>query len=98
MRVLVDQIVANAADRAVPAAVPAFIALPDGFDVELDLHPQIGAAFLDRVAQPLESEVAILLRVAGDDETTAPPNEFEDAEVFEMTAIGEINVVPLGIR
>ena len=89
----VDVLVVDLADRAVPAAEGP-LALPDqGGGVDLDPHAEVGAALADQAAEVEEIEVRVGPRIADQDETAAPAYQFVDAEVLEVSPVGEVDVV-----
>ena len=57
-----------------------------------DGNAEIRAAFPNRVTQVAESVIGIRIRIAGDNQAAAPPHELINAQVFEVAAVGKIDI------
>src|SRR5512138_1735692 len=62
---------------------------------DVDVGTEIRARSLNRLTEVAEAARRIRARIAYDDEATSPPYQLVDAEVLEVTAIGQMN---LGFR
>ena len=59
---------------------------------ERDPNAEIDIDFSHRVAEILEGEIGIAAGIDDDDQPAAPPHHFVETEIFEMTAVGQIDV------
>jgi hypothetical protein len=60
------------------------------FDVDLDA--KVATAAVDGVAKVSEGELGISICVGADDESNMAADEFVDAEIFEVSAIGQVDI------
>ena len=75
------------------AALDAFVVARENGDViELDRDPEIDPNLAHGAAQVDEGTGGILARIAHDNEVAASQHHLVEAEIFEMTAIGKINI------
>ena len=61
--------------------------------LERDPHAKIEGDLADGVAEIVELELRIATGIAHDDQAAAPPHHLVDAEVLEVTAVGQIDVL-----
>src|SRR5215469_3761444 len=83
-------------DRAVDAIDRLWLACCDVDAAEADGDAQVDPCFPDRVAQIFELVIRIATRITDDNVSAAPADHLVDAEIFEMTAIRQIDV-PAGV-
>ena len=81
--------VLDAADGAVGEAVLIALLL-DGLNVELDNGSEVSGTDTDEIAEAAEFEVFVAFGIAGDDDFAAAADEFVDAEIFEVAAVGDV--------
>jgi len=60
--------------------------------VDGDFDAEIAAAFSNGVSQVTEGHTLVGVRVGGNDVGAAAAHQFVDAEIFEVAAVGDINV------
>src|SRR5664279_707431 len=80
----------NSSDRTVGEA-KSILLLPDGRDVDVDLGAEVGLAKSYNVPQASKGKRFIALSVRGDDDLATTPNQFINAEILEVTAIGHVD-------
>src|SRR5437870_4423583 len=71
-------------------ATEAFLVETKVVEVDLDAYAEIDCGKTLERRQSMESHFRILLPIHSDDVLAAPTQEFIDAEVFDVAAIGEI--------
>src|SRR5229473_2250100 len=59
--------------------------------VQPDVHPEVGAALADGIAEGVEREGGIFFRIGGNDVLAAPSDKLVESQVLEMAAIGEVD-------
>ena len=72
------------------------VAVEQRAEVDIDIYAKIVAALADRVAQASEREVVVLLGIAEEDEPAFAAHELVDSHVFEVSAVGKVDVVAFG--
>jgi len=60
--------------------------------VEMNADPEIDVNLADGIAKISEFEAGIAAGVDNNDKSTSPPHHLIQAEIFEMAAVGEIDV------
>src|SRR6476646_1809055 len=60
---------------------------------EADWNSQIDLNFTNRVAKILKGEFRIAACIAHNDEPATAAHHLVDAEIFEMTAVGEVDIL-----
>ena len=61
-------------------------------EIEVDLRPEVDAAFANRHANAFVGIVGILFRVADDDAIAAAPHQLVESHVVKMASVGEIDI------
>jgi hypothetical protein len=66
--------------------------------IDVDGNPQIGPAPLDGIAQIGEMALGVGRGIAGNDKVGAAPDQFIDAQVFEVAAVRNITTRATSLR
>jgi hypothetical protein len=81
-----------------PAALAPGFLFEYRCDIDLDPHTQIFAALADQTSEVPKCELSVLTCIASNDVTAPPPDQLVNAEVFEVTAVREIDILAPRVR
>jgi len=91
-------VVANHADGVVATAGLGVGGPLDLVEIQFDVDSQIDADLPDGVAEIFKVELRVTPGIHHEDAVTAAQDHFVQAEIFEMPAVGEVDVGMTGVR